>query len=97
MKDQRRFQIIDGFRQSPGKPAQRRAFLAQGIPDDTTESVPCLLHEQIENNLASALKASEQRLSALSHDRSRIGRELHDTVLPALYEIGVCLEQTGRL
>jgi len=97
MKDQRRFQIIDGFRQSPGKPAQRRAFLAQGIPYDTTESVPCLRREKVGSNLASALKASEQRLSALFHDRSRIGRDLHDTVLPALYEIGVSLEQTRRL
>lgn len=94
MKDRRRFHIIDRFRQSPGKLAQQHAALAQGIPHDTAESFSCLLHEQIESSLASALKASEQRLSALLHDRSRIGRELHDCVLQALYAIVSSLEQS---
>ena len=35
--------------------------------------------------------AAEQRLSALLYDRSRIGRELHDSVLQALYAIGLSL------
>jgi signal transduction histidine kinase len=56
-----------------------------------------LCHEQIEHNIASALSASEQRLSALLHDRSRIGRELHDSVLQALHAIGVSLGQARRL
>ena len=49
------------------------------------------------NSLAEALTASEQRLSALLQDRSRIGRELHDSVLQALYAIGLTLEQTPGL
>ena len=97
MKDRRGFQIFDGFRQSHGKPTQQRASLAQGIPCDTAESVPFLLREQVGSSLASALKASEQRLSALLHDRSRIGRELHDSVLQALYAIAVSLAQTPEL
>jgi signal transduction histidine kinase len=97
MKDRRGFQIIDGFRQSPGKPTQQRASLAQGIPYDTAESLPCLLSEQVGRSLASALKASERRLSALLHDRSRIGRELHDSVLQALYAIGLSLAQSPEL
>ena len=94
MKDRREFQIIDGFRQSPGKPAQQRASLTQGIPYDAAGSFSYLLSEQVGSSLAFALKACEQRLSALLHDRSRIGRELHDSVLQALYTIGVSLEQT---
>ena len=97
MKDRRGFQIIDGFRQSPGKPAQQRASRAQGIPHDAAESFSCLLSEQVGSSLASALKASEQRLSALLHDRSRIGRELHDSVLQALYAIGLSLAQSSEL
>jgi two-component system, NarL family, sensor kinase len=97
MKDRREFQIIDGFRQSPGKLAQQRAALAPGISHDRDQSFSSLLHEQIESNIASALKASEQRLSALLHDRSRIGRELHDSVLQALYAIGLSLAQSPGL
>lgn len=94
MKDRRGFQILDGFRQSPGKPAQQRASRAQGISYDRDPSFSWQPHEQVGSSLASALKSSEQRLSALLHDRSRIGRELHDSVLQALYAIGLSLAQS---
>lgn len=97
IKDRRGFQIIDGFRQSPGKVAHQRAALAPGISRDRDQLLSCLLQEQVGSSLTSALKASEQRLSALLHDRSRIGRELHDSVLQALYAIGLTLEQTPGL
>jgi two-component system, NarL family, sensor kinase len=97
MKNRQGFQILDGFRQSSGKPTQQRAVLTHGIPWDTSESLPYLLREQIGGSLASALKASEQRLTALLHDRSRIGRELHDSVLQALYAIELSLEQSPEL
>ena len=97
MKNRQNFQILDGFRQSPAKLAQQRASLAQRIPCETAESIPCLLREQVGSYLAAALKASEQRLSALLNDRSRIGRELHDSVLQALYAIGLSLAQSPEL
>lgn len=87
MKSRREFQLIQGYRQSPDKPVQPRAALTQGIPYSTRESIPRLLREQVGDSLAAALTASEQRLSDLLQDRSRIGRELHDSVLHALYAI----------
>jgi len=97
MKDRRGFKIIDGFRQSPDKAAQKHSSLVQGTLNNSTDPFPCLLNEQAGNSFASALKASEQRLSALLHDRSRIGRELHDSVLQALYAIGLSLERNPGL
>ncbi len=97
IKDRRGFQIIDGFRQSPGKPLQQPAALAQGIPHDTVESLTCLLRGQVETSLTAALTAAEQRLSALLYDRSRIGRELHDSVLQALYAIGLSFADSPGL
>jgi two-component system NarL family sensor kinase len=87
MKSRREFQLIHGYRHSPDKPVQPRAALTRGIPYNTSESIPRLLREQVEDSLTAALTASEQRLSALLHDRSRIGQELHDSVLQALYAI----------
>lgn len=97
MKDQQKFQIIEGFRGSPGKQAQQRASFAQGISYNTPEPMSLLRSEQVGGSLGAALKASERRLSALLHDRSRIGRELHDSVLQALYAIGLTLEQSHEL
>lgn len=47
--------------------------------------------------LTAALRASEQRLSALLEDRGRIGRDLHDCVLQSLYAIGLSLEHSRRV
>lgn len=97
MNDRREFQIIEGFRQSRGKPTQPRKSLAQERPHDTASSNLCQLRDQAEHSLLEALTASEQRLSALLHDRSRIGQELHESVLDALYTIRVGLAQPAAL
>jgi two-component system NarL family sensor kinase len=98
MKDRRGLQILNGFRSSSGQQHHhQRAMSAHGMPTDGEASVTCLLREEVAGSLVSGLQASEQRLSALLHDRSRIGRELHDSVLQALYSIKLSLEQTSGL
>ena len=97
MSDRRDFQIIEGFQQSRGKPTQSRKSHAQERPHDTAASNLCQLRNQAEYSLLEALTASEQRLSALLHDRSRIGQELHESVLHALYTIKVSLAQPAAL
>ncbi|THJ12142.1 MAG: hypothetical protein CAF43_005685 [Nitrospira sp. CG24C] len=93
MKDRRGFQILDGFRQSLSKQAHQHAVLAPRPSSDRNQSCACPLHEQVGSSLATALAASERRLSDLLHDRSRIGRELHESVLQALYAIRLTIEQ----
>lgn len=97
MKVRQKFQIINGFLSVSGQPTQQPVSRAKGIPTGTAEAVSCLLRAQAENNLTAALTASERRLSALLHDRRRIGQELHDTVLQALYAIGLSLAQSPEL
>ncbi len=97
MKDRRGFEILDGFRQSHSKPLQLHGVLAPRISHDRNQSCACPLHEQAGSSLATALAASERRLSDLLHDRSRIGRELHDSVLQALYAIRLTIEQTAGM
>ena len=89
---------MDGFRHATGTRVTPRTMCAHGMSTDEGESAACLLlREEVGNSLVSGLKASEQRLSALLHDRGRIGRELHDSVLQALYAIRLTLEQHSEL
>ncbi|MDN5941928.1 MAG: histidine kinase, partial [Nitrospira sp.] len=97
MKDRRGLRIMDGFRHASGTRVVPRMLCAQGMSFGEGESAACLLKEEVGSSLVSGLKASEQRLNALLHDRSRIGRELHDSVLQALYAIRLTLEQHSEL
>jgi len=47
-----------------------------------------------EDVLVSAFNTMEQRIDGLIQDRTRIGRDLHDSVLQSLYAIGLNLEVT---
>ncbi len=93
MKSRQSFQILDGFRQSSGKRKSQPAALTQGGSPERAESIPV----QRGDSLAASLKTSEKRLSALLHDRSRIGRELHESVLHALYAIEASLAPPPQL
>ena len=97
MKDRQGFQILDGFRQSRNRPAHQPPAHARRISQNKSPMCDCPLHEQVGSSLATALMASEQRLSDLLHDRTRIGQELHDSVLQALYAIGLTLEEVPGL
>ena len=88
---------MDGFRHSAGTRVSQRAMCADGMPTDGEESVTRLLRDEVGSSLVCGLKASEQRLNALLHDRSRIGRELHESVLRALYAIRLTLEQNSGM
>jgi len=97
MKDRQKLHIVRGFRNVSNHAIQQHASRTKGTPADTDEAISCLLRGQIEINVTEALAASERRLSALLQDRRRIGRELHDTVLQALYAIGLSLAQSHEL
>lgn len=97
MNDRQKFHVINGFVSVSGQPTQQPASRAKGIPTDTAGAISCLQRGEAESSLAEALTASERRLSALLHDRRRIGQELHDTVLQALYAIGMSLAQSHEL
>ena len=97
MKNRQNLQVLDGYRQSSDKRRAQETDLAREGSSDGADALRILLLGQVEYNLAIALKASEERLSALLHDRSRIGRELHDSVLHALYAIESSLAQSPQL
>ncbi len=48
------------------------------------------------DDLEATLHASELRLSAFLEERSRLARDLHDTVLQSLYAIGLAVETARR-
>jgi len=62
----------------------RRAF-------GTNELEPCA------GELTTVFKAREQRLHQLLEDRSRLGRDLHDSILQSLYALGLTIESSYRL
>lgn len=90
-RGERRLCLIQGSNQRVSE-AQRalQAEIRNGLPSKPVSAKPS-------RDLAEALRASEQRLSALLEDRGRIGRDLHDCVLQSLYAIGLSLEQSHRL
>lgn len=96
MNEGKRLRIINGFRQSPPL-AHRHQFRQRESQERGSESTRFpKLTAPVGGQLTQALKATEKRLSSLLEDRSRISRDLHDSVLQSLYAIGLSLETSHR-
>lgn len=85
-----RFQLLDGG---------IRSMSSMSIPQSVRppkESVNFYHLKPCAGELTTAFKATESRLSKLLEDRTRIGRDLHDSVLQSLYAIGLSIETARR-
>lgn len=77
---------------------ERKSETTDSLHSHTPPFIPSKdVPPQSSGDLTLALRASEQRLSALLEDRGRIGRDLHDCILQSLYAIGLSLERSRRL
>ncbi|MGZ8366723.1 MAG: sensor histidine kinase [Nitrospira sp.] len=84
------FQLLDGGLLSTSTLSTARSVRPPTNSLDRYRLKPC------EGELTTAFKATESRLSKLLEDRSRIGRDLHDSVLQSLYAIGLNIEAVRR-
>lgn len=86
-----RFQLLEGG---------LRSTSALSVAPLVKPSIQSFGFQQLEpcaGELTTAFKATQQRLHKLLEDRSRIGRDLHDSVLQSLYAIGLSLETSSRI
>ncbi len=84
------FQLLDGGLRSTSTLSTARSVRPPTESLDLYQLKPCA------GELTTAFKATESRLSKLLEDRSRIGRDLHDSVLQSLYAIGLNIEAVRR-
>lgn len=84
------FQLLDGGLRSTSTWPTVQALRPPKESLDLYQLKPCV------GELTTAFKATENRLSKLLEDRSRIGRDLHDSVLQSLYAIGLNIEAVRR-
>lgn len=93
--DRKRFEVIDGFRHSLPN-SQHRCFDQPPLSNQDGGVPHSALDTSEKRTLTDALRAMEQRLSALLEDRTHIGRDLHDGILQSLYAIGLNIEAAWR-
>ena len=84
------FQLLDGGLRSTSTLSTTQSVRPPKESLDLYELKPCV------GELTTALKATESRLSTLLEDRTRIGRDLHDSVLQSLYAIGLNIGTAHR-
>jgi two-component system, NarL family, sensor kinase len=86
-----RFQLLEGGRRSFSALPRTQSVRPSRESFGLQQLEPCA------GELTTAYKATEQRLHKLLEDRSRIGRDLHDSVLQSLYAIGLSIETSSRI
>jgi len=91
-RDQQRLRLIQGSDGGQTPHTVRGPLPTRRPPQPSNRPT-----SELSEDLTQALRASEQRLSALLEDRGRIGRDLHDCVLQSLYAIGLNLEHSRRV
>lgn len=84
------FRLLNGGVPSTSTLSTARPVRLSNESLDLYELKPC------GGELTTAFKATESRLSKLLEDRSRISRDLHDSVLQSLYAIGLNMEAARR-
>jgi len=85
-----RFELLDGGLQSTSILSTARHVRPSTDSCEPSQLKPCV------GELTTAFQATESRLSKLLEDRSRIGRDLHDSVLQSLYAIGLNIDAIRR-
>lgn len=96
MSEGKKLHIIDGFRQTPQPNRRPQTGQGAGVTQYRKHDFFPKPAAPAGGQLTVALKATEARLSSLLEDRTRISRDLHDSVLQSLYAIGLSLETSHR-
>lgn len=86
-----RFQLLDGGLRS------RSARSSSPSVRPSKESFGLRALEPCAGELTTAYKVTERRLNQLLEDRTRITRDLHDSVLQSLYAIGLGIETDRQI
>lgn len=84
-------QLLDGGLRSSGALSPPPAVCP------SKESADLYQFKPYAGELSTAFNATEGRLRRLLEDRSRIGRDLHDSLLQSLYAIGLNVEMARRV
>lgn len=85
------FQLLEGGLLSTSALSTARSLRPPKEPLDRNQLEPCA------GDITTALKAAERRLHQLLEDRSRLGRDLHDSILQSLYALGLTIESSHRV
>ena len=85
------FQLLKGGLLATSTLAQTKSARPSRKSLGMNELEPCA------GELTTVFQAREQRLHQLLEDRSRLGRDLHDSVLQSLYALGLTIESSHRI